>query len=31
MNKDGRTGMISFVANNAIKDMLKKRKREKVW
>jgi hypothetical protein len=31
MNKDGRTEMISFIANTAIKDMLKRKKKGGLW
>jgi hypothetical protein len=31
LNRDGRTDMISFVANSAIKDMLKKKRSPKLW
>jgi hypothetical protein len=31
MNRDGRTDMISFVANTAIKDMLRKKKGASIW
>lgn len=31
LDRDGRTNMISFVANKAIKDMLKKKRGNSLW